>query len=533
MGDNGAMNPIQDGPQLYHALAAAIEVGDKILFDHIMDFNTLTRPKTLGACLLKAIRRGDEYIGSRLIQTGADINISFDQFKGQNNTHYDLCKRPLVLALEARNKVIFNDLLTSRIEITTESHQGSLTLITGLWEAAVRWGDESVIYDLICLGAYVDGTDESTPLCTAVEIGDEGMIKLLLQAGAKVNRGRHKSGRRSDIESIETPIALAVTRGDESLVSLLLRAGANINTEALLAAIVKDDLGMIELLLSAGANVHMDSSLPDSPLSMSVRKGNIALMTKLMTAGADPGDSIAWREAMIQSQEVRSTLLQSFTKKYPRGKWNFGADLLINAVEQDDIQTVKLLADLKTNMNVWSRHGNALGLAIEADGDNQMEIIQILLENGCDANAIVMRPGNYSMVMDSEALLDLKKETALGVAIRTKRLGIVKFLIDMGADITPDCVQGGNGTPLQRAAEVGALDIVEYLLQLGANVNAPAAKYAGATALQAAATQGYAGIADYLIFKRADVNAAGARIKGCTALRGQQNMAVWIPYNFC
>lgn len=78
-----------------------------------------------------------------------------------------------------------------------------------------------------------------------------------------------------------------------------------------------------------------------------------------------------------------------------------------------------------------------------------------------------------------------------------------------------------NGrTALQAASERGHLNIVKLLLKLGAEVNAPPSPVAGRTALQAAAGSGFGTIVQLLLENGAQVNALSARYKGVTALQG-------------
>ncbi|TFA97726.1 Ankyrin repeat domain-containing protein 17 [Trichoderma ghanense] len=78
-----------------------------------------------------------------------------------------------------------------------------------------------------------------------------------------------------------------------------------------------------------------------------------------------------------------------------------------------------------------------------------------------------------------------------------------------------------NGrTALQAASERGHLNIVKLLLQLGAEVNAPPSPSAGRTALQAASGGGFGAIVQLLLQHGAHVNAPAARYKGFTALQG-------------
>ncbi|GAW19441.1 hypothetical protein ANO14919_089280 [Xylariales sp. No.14919] len=89
--------------------------------------------------------------------------------------------------------------------------------------------------------------------------------------------------------------------------------------------------------------------------------------------------------------------------------------------------------------------------------------------------------------------------TALLEAIDTENVEIIQILIQNGAEVNKPVGQGIWLTPLQKAAEKNNVEIVRLLLENGADTNAPPPKLAGATALQFAAIQGNCHMAMMLI----------------------------------
>ncbi|KAM7211998.1 hypothetical protein V8F06_012627 [Rhypophila decipiens] len=116
--------------------------------------------------------------------------------------------------------------------------------------------------------------------------------------------------------------------------------------------------------------------------------------------------------------------------------------------------------------------------------------------------------------------MDKPPETALQVAIRTRNLQMVEFLVDRGAKINNPARRGLKMTPLQTACKIGSYSIAEFLLNHGTEVNAPPAYSAGATALQFAAIGGSTRIVELLLQCGADINAAPSKYHGRTALQG-------------
>jgi len=111
-------------------------------------------------------------------------------------------------------------------------------------------------------------------------------------------------------------------------------------------------------------------------------------------------------------------------------------------------------------------------------------------------------------------------QTALLAAVDENNLSLVRVLIVAGANANPSIIFGVTRTPLQLAVEKGRTDIVHMLLEHGADTNAPPYDKNGATALQFAAIGGYVRIAHLLLQRGADVNASPEKIGGRTALEG-------------
>ena len=112
--------------------------------------------------------------------------------------------------------------------------------------------------------------------------------------------------------------------------------------------------------------------------------------------------------------------------------------------------------------------------------------------------------------------LGMEEETGLPWAISEGYLGIVRILLDRGADV--NAARTNNGmTSLMWASLKGHLEIARLLLDRGANVNAArrdwgesvnSAMNDGMTSLMWASQKGHLEIARLLLAKGADVNAA-------------------------
>ncbi|KAF5541720.1 Sex-determining fem-1 [Fusarium mexicanum] len=116
---------------------------------------------------------------------------------------------------------------------------------------------------------------------------------------------------------------------------------------------------------------------------------------------------------------------------------------------------------------------------------------------------------------------DSKLNSALCSAIRKRNHDLMRYLVEVGADVNElDLSPWSSKSPLQTAVRHDEIDMAAYLLENKANVNAPPAFSAGTTALQAAAIRGHIGLALRLIQLGARVNTRGAASYGTSALEG-------------
>jgi ankyrin repeat protein len=95
---------------------------------------------------------------------------------------------------------------------------------TRLIEAAITSenADVGVLHVLVALGADVNNNkDGETPLCMASEKGHAEVVKMLLGAGADVNKAATDDGA--------TPLWTASYHGHAEVVKMLLSAGADVN----------------------------------------------------------------------------------------------------------------------------------------------------------------------------------------------------------------------------------------------------------------------------------------------------------------
>jgi ankyrin repeat protein len=156
-----------------------------------------------------------------------------------------------------------------------------------LW-AAAGVGDTNVVKKAIDVGDDVEqvgsdfwGARGETPLLAAVVNGQYEVVRMLLAAGANPNRVLPRSG------SSYTPLFSAVEIGDERLVDLLLKSKADVNATnhlgctPLFIAVRKDRVTIVRVLLESGAD----------PNNIPVLRSKDGKMSSLLSQTSDKGIS--------------------------------------------------------------------------------------------------------------------------------------------------------------------------------------------------------------------------------------------------
>lgn len=198
---------------------------------------------------------------------------------------------------------------------------------------------------------------------------------------------------------------------------------------------------------------------------------------------ADIHPNTAWKDYQYRQESSKRTSMREFVYSKSKG-------LLRNAVELGHERLLVFLIRsgmIKTDPRD-SRDKTALWYAI----DNSWTIaVKSLLD--LDATIVSTRIHSW--------------ETPLYVAVERDKLGIVKLLLEKGANV--DEINSPGGTALQAAISRGHKDIVALLLEKGADVNKQSESYG--TALQAAISFNKREFVKMLLDHGADVNTQGGR----------------------
>ena len=312
-----------------------------------------------------------------------------------------------------------------------------LTRNVALFDAGVN-GDLERTQAMLAQGAdpdYLGPEGESSLMAAIQNDRSPKLVALLLDQKAKVNiAGRDGS----------TALMLAADRFNAEIVKLLLDHGADVkardkdgNTALLRAANSRRSWdekqeALIPALLEKGAEVNVQNTRGVTPLMLTAREGNSALLD-LLKRGA---------EVDARDREGNTALLYAslyFVRWEQRraGEALLDAGANANAVNQDgetpllraarqfEVEGVQLLLDHKADINVQDRNGQT-PLMRAIDGPKDFD----------NTNHIVYSPKVAAFLVERKADMnarDLQGNTALKLARKQGYAEMVELLAKHGA----------------------------------------------------------------------------------------------------
>jgi uncharacterized protein len=154
--------------------------------------------------------------------------------------------------------------------------------------AAAKAGDAAITRMLLDAGADVDrGKDGITPLMTACYYDHLEVAKVLIEHGANVRKEARTPDR---LKNKISAVTISAKRGNITIVKLLWDAGAPVKDKKptlLVDAARRGDVVQIDELLSQGASAAAEDPLTnEEPLSVAVEAGQPEAVRRLVEAGA-------------------------------------------------------------------------------------------------------------------------------------------------------------------------------------------------------------------------------------------------------
>jgi ankyrin repeat protein len=329
---------------------------------------------------------------------------------------------------------------------------------------AARADDLASIRKLIKERADVNATanDGATALLWAAYHSNFEMTKELLAAGARVDVANNYG---------VTPLLQASRNGDVEIMKALLDAGADPTRwhaegeTPLMAASRTGRVDAVQLLLSKGSFVNAsDPFQEETALMWASAEGHLDVVKALLAAGADPN-----LKAHV------STITERKNADHPSG----GFTALMFAVRNGHAEVAKALIAGGADPKLTNADGaTATVVAIVND---RFDLAKELLDLGADPNdgslfwAVDMHDATTDMRAHDGSRLQPDHPNNLTA------LGLVKVLLDLGADVnkpfigalhstTLCCGAQVNSSPFYRAATAADTEVLKLMLAKGAQI---------------------------------------------------------------
>ena len=465
-----------------------------------------------------AAQRDNREIAGLLLAAGADVKAA---------SQYNIT--PLSLACTNGDAVLIDRFLKAGADPNATSEQGQTALMT-----AALTGKVDAVKLLLVRGAGVNVKEPwkgQTALMWAASEGNADAAALLIEFGADVN-AKSNSGF--------TAFLFAVRNGHIDAAKVLLDHGANVNdaapdgTSALGMAVINAYYELAMVLLDRGANpnapdprgsvlhslawMRRPGSNPNAgaglpPIGPPVPQGKVDsldLAKALLAHGANPNVRVSWKEIKYNRDfgQVKLPLDIPIGRKYIS---YVGATPFYIAAQGGDVAYMRVLAaggadpKMPTVQNItplmaaagigyWD--GESPGPYAGCPESERIQAVKLALELGNDINAHADF-GDYPMEGDGQYLLlnyplninnmppnalgDVRWSgaTALHGAVISGQIGIVKFLIEHGAQV--DAKTRLGWTPLMLANGVFVSNTKKEFPEIAAYLRQEMSKRASAT----------------------------------------------------
>lgn len=208
--------------------------------------------------------------------------ISTTYVSSYNNGSQEKNDNPLVEAIQSKEIKRVASLIKTH-NVNESDKYGKTPLM-----AAVSTGDVAIIKLLIDAGADIEKCDNNgnTPLMYALfdSISKEAVVALLLALKVKTRIMNNQE---------QTPLILATLNNHCESIKLLLKNKVNIEERgargltSLGHAVDNGCIMAAELLISNGANLEARDSMGWTPLMLATFRNNVAMIKALITAGAN------------------------------------------------------------------------------------------------------------------------------------------------------------------------------------------------------------------------------------------------------
>ncbi len=306
---------------------------------------------------------------------------------------------------------------------------------------------------------FLKTQNNDSVLHVAAQFSDDGIFKLLLDAGADINA---MNNRRSK------PIHATTMFGKKEMTDLLLQKGASLremNAFSLYPiqyAVDSGNIPLVELLIAHGEKYTELSNRNATLLHFAAGSGSIPMYEFIASKGLDPnaldtqGNTMLHHASTGTVDMVKYLVSKGFDIR-ALDTWSMIPAVTSGLWSKQDILSYYLANGISVNEKFGPDNNTMLHIIA---GFGSPEMATFLLDNGADVNAINS---------DNESILSL--------AVINNKFATVKLLIESGAVVNPGLCKDGTTCatetriPLHMAALTN-VELTNYLLEKGADINA-------------------------------------------------------------
>ncbi|MBD2462459.1 ankyrin repeat domain-containing protein [Oscillatoria sp. FACHB-1407] len=476
---------------LFDRLSHAAQLGNKSLFQKLVEAEAQTRHPNQPTLLMAAVLAERVDLVRELVAAGADVNVRIQRFftfdamqfaadqemleivkiladAGADLNWNDPGFRPLKKAIDKGNVEMLQILLDAGAEITFA------TGFNPLVEAASKTNTPEIIQLLLNAGCDVNGTNRGgdTALVNACLHGYDAVVHTLLTAGADANQSR-KDGVSPLLAVFSAP------QMNQALSSWGLAGDG--------AGLLSRMTTIVQTLVAAGANPNTCDFQGRTALMLAAEKGYLDIATILLANGADvnaiadpakgfiPDLLKGVADAIAQSSDQKTALLYATDNGHTgivQALLDAGADVAIADKQGRTARDIAIQQGFTAIVRLLEQAGNQAledspqftdAFLLGAAKQGNLEDLRSALQAGVSPNAVELQERRNP-----------RYKTALMFAAERGHLEAVRILVEAGAETNLSDRPGKKlgKTPLMYAAEAGHANIVRLLLEAGATVDA-------------------------------------------------------------
>ena len=264
----------------------------------------------------------------------------------------------------------------------TNKHERK-SIYQGALQSAARTGNIACVKILVKAGANVNRS-----LIKEAEGGHGECVEFLLSKGADANRAEHKGGY--------TALHVAAKLGHNGI---LIKSGANVNiiersgyTSLHLAAGHWHKM-CVDLLIKAGAYVNYLQKRGFTTLTEAISFGHTNCVSSLIEAGADVNATTLYGHSAISVASKKKISCPTFQLLIEAGadvnsKDMLGTPVIVDAASKCICNELQVLLDAGADVNIMDKERNtALTVASGSSVGGRVERVKALLRSGARVNS--------------------------------------------------------------------------------------------------------------------------------------------------